>query len=63
MKTFILKSNKKDPVKIYVSEDGFYKIIYRPSKKIYELKKISLFDILGETIGNFATLEDAIANA
>ena len=60
---FTLKSSKKDPVKTYVSEDGFYKIIYRPSKKTYELKKISLFDILGETLGNFTTLEEAIANA
>ena len=60
---FTLKSSKKDPVKIYVSEDGFYKIIYRSSKKVYELKKISLFDILGETLGNFTTLEEAIVNA
>ncbi len=60
---FTLKSSKKDPVKTYVSEDGFYKIIYRPSKKTYELKRISLFDIFGETLGNFITLEEAIANA
>lgn len=60
--TFTLKSSKIDPVKTYVSEDGFYKIIKRPGKA-YELKRISLFNIMGETIGEFDTLEDAIVNA
>ena len=60
---FTLKSSKKDPVKIYVSEDGFYKIVKRPSKATWTLKRVSMFDIMGETIGEFKTLEEAMANA
>ena len=30
--TFTLKSSKNDPVKTYVSEDGFYKIVKKPGK-------------------------------
>lgn len=60
--TFTLKSSKNDPVKTYVSEDGFLKITFRPSTKKYTLKRISLFNILGETLGEFDSLEEAIAN-
>ncbi len=57
---FTLKSSKNDPVKTYVSEDGLYKITKRPSKKTWTLKRVSLFDIMGETIGEYNTLEEAM---
>lgn len=60
---FTLKSSKKDPVKTYVSEDGFYKIVKRPSKATWTLKRVSMFDIMGETIGEYKTLDEAMANA
>lgn len=55
---FTLKSVKNDPVKTYVSEDGFYKIIKRPGCD-YRLIYVSLFNIMGETIGEFKTLAAA----
>ena len=58
--TFALKSSKKDPVKTYVSEDGFYKIVKKPSKETFTLKRVSLFDTIGEVIGEYATLEEAM---
>lgn len=58
--TFTLKSSKSDPVKTYVSEDGFYKIIKKPSKDSYTLKRYSLFEMMGEVIGEFKTLEEAM---
>lgn len=57
---FTLKSDKRDAVKIYVSEDGFYKIFKRPNKNTWELKEYSLFNIMGETIGEFDSLEEAM---
>lgn len=53
-------SAKNDPVQVYATEDGFYKIIKRPSRDYYELKRYSLFNIMGETIGRFETLEEAM---
>lgn len=61
MKTFKKVSASFDPVETYVTEDGFYKIIKR--RGVYTLKHLSLFNILGETLGEFETLEDAIAAA
>jgi len=59
--TFTLKSSKNDPVKIYVSEDGSYKIVKRPSKSTYTLMgNFSIFNIMGEVIGEFNTLEEAM---
>ena len=56
---FNLKSSKKDPVKTYVSEDGFVRITKRPSSR-WIVKRVSMFDILGETIGEFDSLEEAV---
>lgn len=58
--TFTLKSSKKDPVKIYVSEDGFYKIVKKPGKETFTLRRVSLFDTLSEVIGEYSTLEEAM---
>lgn len=58
--TFTLKSDKRDAVKIWATEDGFYKIFKRPSKSTYELKEYSLFNIMGETIGEYDSLEEAM---
>lgn len=49
---------KYDCVTTYTSEDGFYKIIGRNG--VWTLKKLSLFNILGETLGTFETLEAAM---
>ena len=56
--TFTLKSSKYDPVKTYVSENGFYKITKRPSKATWTLIRISLFG--SEIIGEFNSLEEAM---
>lgn len=58
--TYKLKSSKYDKVKTYVSEDGFYKITKRPNEDKWTLKRVSLFNIMGEVIGEFNTLEEAI---
>lgn len=57
---FTLKSAKNDPVKIYVSDDGFYKIVKRPSSAKYVLLRVDLFHIMGEVIDEFDTLADAM---
>ena len=57
---FIRKSSPKDPVITYRSEDGFYSITKRPSTPGWVLREHDLFNILGNVIGEFATLESAI---
>lgn len=57
---FTLKSSKKDSVKTYVSEDGFYKIVKKPSQSTWTLKRVSLFDTIGEVIGEYNSLEEAM---
>ena len=57
---FTKVSSKSDPVIIYRSDDGFYKIIKRPGENVWTLKQISLFNIMGEVIGKFDTLEEAM---
>lgn len=52
-----LKSAKRDSVKIWVSEDGFYKIIKRGLK--FTLKRYDAFNILGEEVGTYDLLESA----
>lgn len=56
---FTQTSSKKDPVITYTSNDGFYKITKRANTG-YILKKVSLFNILGDVIGEYSTLEEAI---
>lgn len=56
---FIRRSSKKDPVITYRSEDGFFSITKRPSVQGWVLKQHSLFDVMGEEIGRFATYESA----
>ena len=63
LKGFTLKSSKSDPVKTYVSEDGFYKITKKPSDSKWTLKKVSLFNTMGEKMGEFDTLKEAIKYA
>lgn len=48
-----------DSVETYVSEDGFYKIIKR--RGVYTLKRLSMFNIMGDELGEFDSLEDAMA--
>ena len=60
MRNYKLTSMEIDPVKIWSSEDGLYKIIKRPNTG-YVLKKYSLLDILGEELGEFETLEEAMS--
>ena len=55
---FTLRSAKNDPVKTFVSDDGFYKIIKRPTSK-YILMSVNLFNIMGTEIGEFDTFEEA----
>ena len=57
---FSLKSDKRDPVKTYVSEDGFWTIVKRPSSPVWVLKRHSLFNILGEVVGEYGSLEEAM---
>lgn len=56
---FTSKSMKNDPVQVWNSEDGFYKIVKKPSTN-YMVLQISLFSIMGETIGEYDSLEAAI---
>lgn len=56
---FTKKENKYDPVITWVSDDGFWKIIKRPGKD-YELRNVSLFNIMGEVVGTFKTLKEAM---
>lgn len=57
MTRWINTTPKNDCVTTYTSEDGFYKITKRGG--IWTLKRISLFNILGEEIGRFDSLEEA----
>lgn len=57
---FTKTSSKIDPVVTYTSEDGFYKITKKPGDTFWTLKRISMFSIMGEVVGNFDTLEDAM---
>ena len=59
---FKLVSSKIDPVKIWSNENGTLKI-YKRRNTGYIVKRISLFDILGETLGEYSTLEEAIKEA
>lgn len=52
-------SSKNDPVITYANESGTIRITKRPST-MWIVKRISIFNILGETVGEFETLEDAI---
>lgn len=61
MKEFKKVNAKNDPVECWVSEDGFYRITKRGG--VYTLKYISIFNLLGEEIGRYASLEDAMADA
>ena len=60
--TFTKTSSKNDPVIIYTSENGLYKIIKRTSTG-YILKRYSLFNMMGEVIGEYNTLEQAMMEA
>ena len=57
---FTKTSSMSDPVITYCSEDGFYKITKRPGDNFWVLKRVSMFNILGEVVGKFDTLEDAM---
>ena len=52
-------SSKNDPVITYSNESGTVTITKRPSTN-WIVRRVSLFNILGEVIGEFETLEDAI---
>lgn len=52
-------SSKNDPVITYSNKSGTIRISKRPSS-LWIAKRISIFNILGETVGEFETLEDAI---
>lgn len=58
---FYKKSSKNDPVITYVSEDGFIRITKRPSTN-WIAKRISIFNIMGDVIGEYETLEAAMAD-
>lgn len=58
--TYKRTSASFDPVITYTSEDGFYKITKRPSENYWTLKVVSMFSIMGEVIGKYATLEEAM---
>lgn len=49
-----------DPVITYTSEDGFYKITKKPSENVWTLKVFSMFSIMGEVVGKYNTLEEAM---
>lgn len=57
---FTKTSSKIDPVITYSSEDGFDKITKKPGDTFWTLKRISMFSIMGEVVGKFDTLEDAM---
>ena len=57
--TYKRTSASFDPVITYTSEDGFYKITKKPNENCWTLKQISLFNIMGEVIGKYNTLEEA----
>ena len=59
-KRFTKVSDPCDPVEIYATEDGLLKIYKRPHHVGYTLKRFSLFDQLGTTLGRYASLESAI---
>ena len=52
-------SKENDPVIKYSNELGTITITKRPSTT-WIVRRISLFNIMGEVIGEFETLEDAI---
>lgn len=56
---FTLRSSKNDPVKTWSNENGTLKIIKKANTG-YVLKQISLFNLMGEVIGEFDTLEEAM---
>ena len=59
---FVLVSMECDPVKIYASENRAYKIYKRGNA--YTLKgNFSVFNILGDDLGIFNTLKEAIRAA
>lgn len=58
--TFVKASSKMDPVVTYVSADGFLRITKRPGSAKWVARIISISSILGEVIGEFDTLEEAI---
>lgn len=60
--TFKKVSAKNDPVITYATDDGFYKIIKRPSSSKWIAKEYSLFNILGTVIGEYDSLEAALAD-
>lgn len=60
--TFKRVSSPKDPVITYATDDGFYKISKRPSCSKWIAKEYSIFNILGTVIGEYDTLEAAIAD-
>lgn len=57
--TFALRSSKKDPVKTWSNENGTLRITKKANTG-YILKRISLFNLMGEVIGEFGTLEEAM---
>ena len=61
MRTFKNVTPKHDCVTTYASNDGFYRIVKRPSVSKWIVKEYSLFNMLGTIVGEFDTLEDAIA--
>lgn len=56
---FTLTSSKNDPVKTWTNENGTLKITKR-SNTGYILKQVSLFNLMGEVIDEFDTLEEAM---
>lgn len=56
---FKLTSSKYDSVKTWSNENGTLKIIKRANTG-YILKRISLFNMMGEVIGEYNTLEQAM---
>ena len=56
---FKLTSSKNDSVKTWSNENGTLKITKR-STTGYVLKQYSIFNMMGEVIGEFDTLEEAM---
>lgn len=48
-----------DALEVFATADGFYRI-YHKRNGPYVLKAVSLFNIMGDTIGEYDTLQKAI---